>query len=225
MEQVLQIKCSGWTASPKMPFILSGNSVCMHTPSYSTILGLLGCCLGRYINADEVSIGFFYSIDSVAQDIETRHRLENKNDKIKPHSKGTDAYKREFHTHPKLTIWIDRTDWKEALQNPKGTPSLGASQDIITIESVEEIAVDKIEKAKVSGTMIPYGLGKKVAGQLVQLAEAFEETPEVGGGRVPTQSKTFVSVPSDSFAELETDYLFQTRDENKRQFYLHKFGQ
>lgn len=224
MEKVLQIKCSGWTASPRMPFVLSGNSVCMHTPSYSTILGFLGCCLGRYVTADEVSIGFRYAFDSVAKDVETRHRLENKNKKIKPHRKGTDAYTREFHIMPKITIWINRLDWKGFILNPRGTPALGASQDIIKIESVEEISVEKIDKANVSGTMIPFEIGQKASGQLVQMAESFVESKDVGEGRIAMNSKTFMTIPIDGFAELETNNLFQLRNTEKTQFYLHKFG-
>lgn len=224
MKELLQIKCSGWTASPRMPFILSGNSVCMHAPSYSMIIGMLGCCLGRYILANEVQIGFHYSFDSVAKDIERRHRLENKNQKIKMHHKGTDAYTREFHTRPKITIWIDRLDWEELIVNPKGTPSLGASQDIVRIKSVEKVIVDKINKAKVSGTMIPFEIGQKSAGQLVQLAESFEEAGNSEEGRIAVNSKTFMAIPSDGHAELETDNLFQIRDKESTQFYLHKFG-
>ena len=67
---------TGWTATPRMPFVLSGNSVCMSVPSYSLLLGLIGCCLGRNVDCTEVKIGFRYSFDSVAKDLETRQRLE-----------------------------------------------------------------------------------------------------------------------------------------------------
>lgn len=112
MNKVLEIEFSGWTATPRMPFILSGNAVCMHTPSYSLLLGLLGCCLGRIIESGEVRIGFRYSYESIAVDLETRQRLEYDGKKVKKHVKGSDAYAREFHTLPKLSIWIDRLDWK-----------------------------------------------------------------------------------------------------------------
>lgn len=224
MKRVLQIKCNGWTSSPKMPFILSGNSVCMHTPSYSLILGMLGCCMGRYIKADEVEIGFHYQYDAVSKDTETRHRLQNKQNQIKPHAKGTDAYVREFHSLPKLTIWLNRLDWKEQLQNPIGTPSLGASQDLLNIQEVKEVEVVEIEKAKVSGTMIPFEIGEKAGGQLVQLAESFEEIGDFGEGRKAVNSKIFISIPHDGLAELRTKNLFEVVD-TQQQFYLHKFGQ
>lgn len=76
MDKVLEIQFSGWTATPRLPFVLSGNALCMPVPPYSTILGILGCCLGRFISSTEVKVGFRYLYDTVALDIETRRRLQ-----------------------------------------------------------------------------------------------------------------------------------------------------
>ncbi len=225
MKKVLQIQFKGWTASPRMPFILSGNSICMHTPSYSTLLGVLGCCLGRPIAADEVKIGFFYKYNSVGMDVETRHRLENKQNKIKPHPKGTDAYYREFHILPELTVWIDRVDWKSYFQNPIGSPSLGASQDLLKIESVQEIDVDAVESANISGTMIPFNSSLRVGGQLVQLAEYYQEADDVEGGRIPKNPMVFIAIPYNSFSKLKMDNLFKLQEDKEvHYFYMHEFG-
>jgi len=59
MEDFLEVKLKGWTATPRLPFILSGNAICMPTPSYSMLLGMIGCCLGRIVEAREVNIGFY----------------------------------------------------------------------------------------------------------------------------------------------------------------------
>lgn len=104
MDKLLEIKFEGWTATPRMPFILSGNSLCLQTPTYSLVLGIIGCCLGRLVESSEVSVGFKYSFDSIGNDLETRQRLEFDGKKIKSHSKGTDAYLREFHIMPHLII-------------------------------------------------------------------------------------------------------------------------
>ena len=70
MDKVLEIKFSGWTATPRLPFVLSGNALCMPVPSYSLILGIVGCCLGRIVSPKEVKIGYQYDYDTVAVDIE-----------------------------------------------------------------------------------------------------------------------------------------------------------
>lgn len=224
MNKILEIKFSGWTATPRMPFILSGNAVCMHTPSYSLLLGLIGCCLGRIVKSNEVKIGFKYSYDTIAQDLETRQRLEFDGKKLKQHSKGSDAYNREFHTSPQLMLWIDRLDWKIYFETPIGTPSLGRSQDILKIETVKEVEIAPISKGRLSGTMLPFTTGLQVGGQLVQLAESFQENEEVGSGRIPEMSKTFIAIPMDNEEEISFKNLFETKETFPEVFYLHQFG-
>ena len=224
MNKVLEIQFSGWTATPRMPFILSGNAVCMHTPSYSLLLGMIGCCLGRNINANEVKIGFKYAYDTIAQDLETRQRLEFDGRRVKQHSKGSDAYNREFHTSPELIIWTDRLDWKAYFENPVGTPSLGRSQDILKIKSVKEVEIESVNKARISGCMLPFTAGLQVGGQLVQLAESYRENEAVGSGRTPVSSKTFISIPYDNEVEVAFVNLYKTVEGSAQCFYLHEFS-
>lgn len=166
MREFLEVQFVGWTATPRLPFILSGNAICMPTPSYSILLGMIGCCLGRIVEADEVDIGFYYAYDASGNDLETRHRLVYKG-KLKAHSKGTDAYSREFHTKPTLTVWLNRTDWLDYFKYPIGTPSLGRSQDLLKIKSAKVVTVQPVVKGIVSGCMIPFSHELKIGGQLV----------------------------------------------------------
>lgn len=223
MNKLLEVQFSGWTATPRLPFILSGNAVCMHTPSYSLVLGIIGCCLGRNVAAEELRLGFKYSYDTTAKDLETRQRLEFDGKRVRTHQKGTDAYVREFHTTPKLTIWTDRLDWKNHFENPVGTPALGRSQDILTIEQVREIDAVEVPSGKISGCMLPFQTDLEVGGQLVQLAESYQENDEVGSGRTPVQSKVFISIPHDNEVEIALNDLYRC-DDGESVFYLHKFG-
>lgn len=221
--KLLEVQFSGWTATPRMPFILSGNALCLHTPSYSLLLGLIGCCLGRIVTLNEVNIGFRYSYDSIGTDLETRQRLEFNGKKIKAHAKGSDAYNREFHTSPKLTIWINRLDWKTFFESPIGTPSLGRSQDILKIEHVREVEVENAEKGALGGSLLPFTEGLQAGGQLVQLAEAFKENEDIGAGRTATDSKIFISIPHDNLTEIECDNIFKTIEENPQTFFFYEF--
>jgi CRISPR-associated protein Cas5t len=225
MNNVLEVKFSGWTATPRMPFILSGNAVCMQVPSYSMLLGVIGCCLGRVVQSEEISLGYKYNFGATAMDMETRHRLEFDGRKVKPHTKGTDAYQREFHTMPKLTIWVNRPEWKVFFDNPVGTPSLGRSQDILTIDEVRVVAIEAVNSAKISGCMLPYNSTLKVGGQLLQIAEAFIENDEVGQGRTATKSNIFIAIPSDKESEVQIKNLYQTIEAPIQSFYMHNFNE
>jgi CRISPR-associated protein Cas5t len=223
MEKVLEIKFLGWTATPRMPFVLSGNAVCMSVPSYSLLLGMLGCCLGRNILPNEAQIGFHYAFDSVGVDLEKRQRLEFDGRKVKTHSKGGDAYRREFHVAPRLTVWLSRLDWEDYFRNPLGTPSLGRSQDILKIVSVRQVEVEKAYEVELSGCMLPFSSQVQAGGQLMQLAEAYEENEEVGAGRSITQSRVFIAIPHDSVGKVTLPNLYRTIEKESQQFYLHFF--
>jgi len=227
MDRVLEVNFSGWTATPRMPFIISGGptggSVCLHCPTYSIILGIIGCCLGRIVTSDEVQLGFRYSYDSVAKDLEKRQRLQLKNGNLKNHEEGGDVYVREFHVYPKLTIWLNRLDWEQYFISPKGTPALGRSQDILKIESVKQIEVKSVEETEVSGCMLPYKSSLKIGGQLVQVAESYIENDEIGSGRRANRTGVFISIPHDNNAKVKMPNLYLTEGENPIGFYLHVF--
>ena len=195
----------------------------IQTPSYSILLGIMGCCLGRVATAKEVSLGFKYSFDSVAKDMERRNRLENKLGKIKNHSDGANPYLMEFHVSPKLTLWIDRLDWEDYFLNPVGTPSLGRSQDILKVEGVRVIDVESIGEASISGCMLPFHPSLQVGGQLVQLAEAYQEDEEIGGGRTATNTGVFIAISPDNYQVVKMDSLYRTREEKATSFYFHQF--
>lgn len=218
MRGFLEIQFEGWTATPRLPFILSGNAVCMPTPSYSMLLGMIGCCLGRIVEANEVDIGFHYVFDTSANDLETIHKFQFKSQKVKAKN-VTDAYSREFHVKPILTVWINRTDWLEYFKYPVGTPSLGRSQDLLKVQSAEIVQAKMIKNTTISGCMIPFSSDLKVGGQLVQIAEAYKENEEVGKGRTAINSKVFMSIPADSISEITHSNLFKT--EKGKSFYLH----
>ena len=223
MNSVLEVQFSGWTATPRLPFVLSGNAICLPVPTYSLLLGILGCCLGRNIESNEVDIGFEYSFESIANDMETRHRLEFDGKKVKQHAKGTDAYLREFHVSPHLTLWINRLDWEQYFNNPIGTPSLGRSQDILKIESIRKVIVKSVEEAKISGCLLPFNHNLKVGGQLIQVAEAYRENDEIGSGRTPTKTGVFIAIPHDNKAMVKFPNLYITEGEGMKSFYLHSF--
>lgn len=223
MKEFLEIKMEGWTATPRLPFILSGNAVCMATPSYSLLLGMIGCCLGRIVTKEETGIGFYYEFDTIAKDLETRQRLVYDGKKVKKHGKGSDAYSREFHVQPKLTLWLDRLDWEEYFHFPIGSPSLGRSQDLLKIQrkDVKVISAKHVKEAKISGCMIPFEKVVQTGGQLVQIAESYEENDEIGKGRKATSSRIFMAIPSDSKNEIQYRNLYQT--ENGQSFYFHQW--
>ena len=224
MNKVLEVEFEGWTATPRMPYILSGNAVCLPVPTYSMLLGVIGCCIGRTVSSDEVQIGFRYAYDTVGKDLEKRQRLEYDGKKVKSHPKGSDAYAREFHIQPKLTIWISRVDWLYHFENPVGTPCLGQSQDLLRINKVRILNTELVESTSIFGSLLPFENSSKIAGQLVQLSESFIENELPGSGRTPTSSKVFIAIPYDNKQEVKFKNLYQEVGNSETSFYLHTFS-
>ncbi|MVM34673.1 hypothetical protein GO755_31890 [Spirosoma sp. HMF4905] len=205
----------------------------MTVPSYSSLLGLIGCCLGRIVSHTEVQLGFHYQYATTANDLETRQRLEFDGRTVKPHAKGTDAYNREFHIvsstdsegelQPCLTLWISRIDWIDYFRYPIGTPALGRSQDLLRVvfESVKIVSIEAVDKAKIGGCALPYKSGMQVAGQLVQLADAYEEYGRIGAGRKPINPRVFINLPHDTKQEVMIGSLYKTA--GGQSFYLHNW--
>jgi len=224
MDKVLQIEFEGWTATPRMPFVLSGNAVCLPVPTYSMLLGVIGCCLGRTVESSEVNIGFRYEFETVGKDLEKRQRLEFDGKRIKSHSKGSDAYSREFHVLPRLTVWINRVDWQSYFENPVGTPCLGQSQDLLRIIVTKVLNIEPIESSEIYGTLLPFENSSKIAGQLVQLTESFTENEVVGSGRTPTLMKVFIAIPHENKQVIKFQNLHQDVNNPQTSFYMHTFS-
>ena len=123
-----------------------------------------------------------------------------------------------------MTIWINRLDWIDFFKNPIGTPALGRSQDILKIENVREISINPVIEANISGCMLPFNSTLQIGGQLVQLAESYQENEEIGSGRRAVKTGIFMAIPSDNTRKIKYPNLFQTQEENPKSFYLHNFN-
>lgn len=232
LNELLEVQFVGWTATPRLPFVLSGNAVCMPTPTYSLLLGVIGCCLGRIVEHTEVNFGFHYRYWNTGYDMEKRQRLEYDGRKVKAHAKGSDVHNREFHVLSSadekgelqtcLTLWLNRTDWIDYFRYPVGTPALGRSQDLLSVrkEFVRVVSVHPLQEAMLTGCLLPFSADMQAAGQLVQLADAYEESTYIGGGRKPINPRIFVSVPHDAEPRsVQLDNIYQTKE--GANIYLH----
>jgi CRISPR-associated protein Cas5t len=221
---LLCVTFHGWTASPRQPRFLSGDAVVMPVPSYPMLLGLIGCCLGREVSPEEVRVGFEYQADDVTStDLETSHRLEYKKGRVRPHPEGTAVKKREFHSHPHLTLFIDRPDWKEFFVSPVGIPNLGQSQDLLWIKpsSIREIRATSLEEGYLGKTLLPF-VSPSLPGRILRLAESYEEG-DIGEGRRIRYSGAFTALHPPKHP-LKLPHLFHVGDILQgRAVYLHEW--
>jgi len=228
MDKLIHATIRGITATFRIPLVVSGTSLCAPVPSYPTLLGFIGCCAGREVYPDEVRIGFEYRFGGGATgtglgvDMETTHRFELKNDRLRPHPKGTSIRFYEFHAYPVLELYLDNPDFFEVIRQPAGIPTFGRSQDLVWIENVETVDVEQKPSGTVGTTLMPFPQ-EDVGGRMLRLPEFFDNT-QTGLTRNPVNIRLFQVVSAGSTIENPNLYRIKTDKDADHVIYLHEWA-
>jgi CRISPR-associated protein Cas5 subtype I-B len=214
--ELLHIKIVGWTATFRLPLLYSGTGLTAPVPPYSTLLGFIGNLAAREIKPDETRIGYIFKSSGLAVDMETTQRLKMSGNKLAPQEKG--IVKRQFHINPTLDIYLDNLDFQEYFEQPRNTPSLGRSQDLVWIEKVETVGAESVNKAKIGGTLLPFPQND-IGGQILNLPEYFYNDHR-GYTRRTGKTSKFIAVKYENASIISRSNLFEI--ENSEAIYLHK---
>lgn len=217
--KILHIRFEGYTATFKIPFLISGVGLCSPVPSYSTLLGLVGCCAGRQVSTSETFIGFEYRYSGKGLDFETTKRLMLDKGNLKTNPEKAFA-KREFHINPVLDLYITNLDFREYFEKPIGVPCLGRSQDIAWITSIAEKEVIPVEEGTIGPTLIPFPCDQ-FGGRILNFAESFENI-DTGYTRTPMKLRIFQVVPPTG-VKLKRLSLYAFADEREHAIYIHQW--
>jgi CRISPR-associated protein Cas5t len=223
--RALHVRLEALTASFRHPLILSGTQVSTPMPAYSNVLGMLSACAGRIVTPDDVRIGFEFHCD--AQDIElertSRWQMDKQN-RLKPHSKGSGINRRQVFWRPCLDLYIANPSLRNIFERPTATPCFGRSQDIAWIKWIRDIDLHPVPKGRLGPTLIPLPQ-PGIAGLIVRLPEWFENT-EFGK---PRKAGSFghyyamLSTTGDLRFEITRSDLFRPSDAESAEdvIYLH----
>lgn len=203
--KLLHAKIVGWTATFRMPLLYSGTGLTAPVPPYSTLLGFIGNLAAREIKPHETRIGYVFRSSGTAIDMETTQRLKMAGNNLRPQEKG--IVKRQFHLNPVLDIYLDNLDFREFFENPRNTPSLGRSQDLVWIEKTEIVEAESINEAKIGGTLLPFPQSD-ASGQILNLPEYFFNG-ERGYTRYTGKTSKFVAVKYENASNISRNNLFK----------------
>lgn len=217
--KLLHAKIVGWTATFRMPLLYSGTGLTAPVPPYSTLLGFIGNLAAREIKPHETRIGYVFKSSGTAIDMETTQRLKMAGNNLRPQEKG--IVKRQFHLNPTLDIYLDNLDFQDFFENPRNTPSLGRSQDLVWIEKTEIVEAESISEAKVGGTLLPFPQSD-ASGQILNLPEYFFND-ERGYTRRTGKTSKFVAVKFENASNISRDNLFKINDSGAA-IYLHSIA-
>ena len=147
----LRILIEGWTASFRYPAFISGFQPTLPVPPLSTIYGLLSAAKGELVTPDETNVGFVFTSDAKAVDLETVYELKG----LKGNK--SNVAKREFLFNPSLYLYIDNLDFKKYFKNPTYPMLLGRSSDLAIISEIKEIDLGMKNNVKLGKTILPFG--------------------------------------------------------------------
>lgn len=173
--RAFRVDLSAWTASFRYPNLLSGVQPTLEVPPLSTVLGLLNAAAGRYLEHENLQIGYYFEFAAKEFDLETIYQIEEKNGR--PTNIGkSNVIKREFLFEAKLSIYLADAALANLFRQPFYPILLGRSGDLATVERIEEVELTEINGAeKVRGQIVPLH-GNMMPGVIQALPRYFTDT-------------------------------------------------
>lgn len=220
----VRAKLRGLTSSVRVPFILSGTQLALPLPPYTTLMGLLSCCAGRTLLAEEVRVGFTYQHAGENVDVaETWQRLEadpaTGRLKAKPE---TAIGQRGFHAEPDLDLFVVAEDAPRWIANPRGVTVLGRSQDLMSIGQVTQVELTPTDAGRLRGTWYPYTYAR-APGRLFRLVDRYSN-PGDGYVRQPKDSMIFTAIDYEPGAYVTGPGLYSVAGSTDEVIYLHQWA-
>ncbi len=171
--RVLHVRIEGLTASFRHPLVISGTQAVLPVPTYSSLLGMLSACAGRPVTPVETRLGFEYRFSGTDFDFQTTQRWTLEQGRLREHRKGPGIMRRQFHTRPRLDVYVTATNLRAEIDAPCAAPCLGRSEDIAWISLVREIELTPVHTGAVGPTLIAEGMTNAM-GLPLTLAEWFQ---------------------------------------------------
>ena len=204
--KVYRIKIESWTASFKYPNLISGYQPTLPAPPFSTIIGLISAAKGDYFIPKSEKIGFVFTYEGKAIDLETIYQI--------PYGKlkgiKSNVIKRDFLFDTILFMYTDSEEIFEWLKKPKYPLLLGRSSDLATVNQIEKLEVEEKIKLKLTGTIIPFKYGL-IPGIIQPLPKYFSNTiPRKNIGTEPYTvldcKNGYVEVNAKGFSDEENQW-------------------
>lgn len=160
MPSVLYARFAGPIASFRYPYLTIGNQLSYPLPPLSTLYGLLCAAYGKPFPPEQLAVGYlFHAEPHSSSDLEKLWFivLEEKKSKDPSAPKEyrikefkSNVLRRELRVSCTLELFLQPKDpedlplWKEVLRRPYFWLSLGRSQEILSIEEVQEVEAEPL---------------------------------------------------------------------------------
>jgi CRISPR-associated protein Cas5t len=148
--KALRVLIKGWTTSFRFPGFISGFQPTLPMPPLSTVYGLISAAKGELVSPKDVSIGYVFTSEGKAVDLEVIYEL----------SPGLTAksnvVKREFLINPELYLYINDLSYERYFKRPCYPLLLGRSSDLVSITEIKKVELKEAENVKLGKTILPF---------------------------------------------------------------------
>ena len=186
--KVLRVHITGWVSSFRNPLFISGFQPTLPLPPLSTLYGLLTAAKGDWVTPHDAAIGFVFQSNGKGTDLETIYEFLNtlsakskiNNRQVKRGSSrvvysmlmNPNIKKREFLVDPQLYLYTPDLWLKEAFERPRYPLLLGRSSDLATVNSIDEIELERKTEAFYCDTLLPFP-DPQIHGKMLSLPTHF----------------------------------------------------
>lgn len=150
-----RINITSWTASFRYPNLISGFQPSLPVPPLSTLYGLISAAVGDYTSARDLAVGYVFKFSSQAIDLETIYQF---NSKSSPLSTKPNVIRRQVLFDNTLLLYVADLTLAKAFLKPYFQLLLGRSNDLASVNSVEQVELQTVEELReLKGTIVPMG--------------------------------------------------------------------
>lgn len=165
--RVLKIVAEGLTTSFRHPHFIMQVQPTFHVPPPATIYGHVASVLGDWFDPAGVRFAYHFTYRAKLRELEHTILLSAAGGKLEGHAPipkvmegSVNPFRREVLFLPRLVLYLNRPEWRDAFLSPRYTVVLGRSQDLFTYTSVEVVELDQAEDAYFEHTLMPYDINR-----------------------------------------------------------------
>ncbi len=173
MMRVARVEVRAPVTSFRHAFFVTGQQPTALMPPPSTVFGMCAGALGDWPDPQEFYFGIHFTFRSRGRDLEHQHITAALPAKTKTTVTTPDGsaratteitvqpVEREFLFDTRLTLYLP-IELGKAFRRPVHTLVLGRSQDLAEVVAVEEVDLDRGERARIEHTLLPISLRPSV---------------------------------------------------------------
>lgn len=167
--RVLKVTAEGVVTSFRYPFFMQEVQPTFEMPPPATLYGHIASALGEWFDPEGVQFALHFTYQAKFEDIEHTHVLKPAKGRLpgtrlpKVLEGRVNPFRRQLLFAPRLILYINRPEWRDAFLHPRYPVALGRSQDLFTYTRVEVIDLEQADHAYFEHTLLPFAFSRRTA--------------------------------------------------------------